>query len=221
MAILATASPWLSPARSAWISCSTWPSPATVGSPASTPVTSRPPTRPAVATSPAGPPPRSAIRTTWSITSGGGYPLDATFYQTVKGICGALPALAADSTLLIASECSEQLGSQAYTDLMVWYRNDWRCFLADIASSGETRLDQWEFQMQARVLERIGLDRLLLVSDGIPADLQSCLAATPILGPGSARQRLRRTVDELLARNPRARVAVIPDGPYTMLQPAH
>jgi nickel-dependent lactate racemase len=152
------------------------------------------------------------------VTSGGGYPLDTTFYQTVKGICGALPALDSHSTLLIASECSERLGSQAYTDMMLSYGNDWRRFLADIAASTETRLDQWELQMQARVLERIGIERLQVVSDGIPPQLQQCMAATPIAGDGTAQQRTQRAIDQFLAARPDARVAVIPDGPYTMLR---
>jgi nickel-dependent lactate racemase len=152
------------------------------------------------------------------VTSGGGLPLDATFYQTVKGMCGALPALGPDSTLLIVSECREQIGSKAYADLMLSYGNDWRRFLADIAASSQTRLDQWEFQMQCRVLERIGMERLWLVTDGIPADAQRRLGVTPILGEGDARQRAQRAIDAFVAARPIARVAVIPDGPYTTLK---
>lgn len=152
------------------------------------------------------------------VTNGGGYPLDTTFYQTVKGMCTAMPALGPGSTLLIVSECSEQLGSKAYTDLMLSYRGDWRRFLQDIAGSGRTRLDQWEFQMQSRVLARIGMDRLWLVSDGIAPAVQGRIGVTPILGSGTAGQRAQRAIDEFLAKRPDARVAVIPDGPYTMLK---
>ena len=41
---------------------------------------------------------------------------------------------------------------------------------------------------------------------------------TPILGEGDARTRAQRAVDEYVAAHPNARVAVIPDGPYTMLR---
>lgn len=152
------------------------------------------------------------------ITSGGGYPLDTTFYQTGKGMCGALPALKADSTLLVVSQCSEQVGSKAYTDLMLSYRNDWRGFLADIAASAQTRLDQWGFQMQCRVLQRIGLERLWLASDGIPMDMQGCIAVTPVPGNGDSQQRAQRAIDRFLAERSNVRVAVIPEGPYTMLR---
>jgi len=152
------------------------------------------------------------------VTNGGGYPLDATFYQTVKGMCTALPALGPGSTLLILAECSEQLGSKAYSDLMLSYSGDWQRFLADIAASGVTRLDQWEFQMQARVLQRIGMDRLWFASDGIPAEIQRRIAVYPLLGPAPATERAQQAIDMFLARQPGARVAVIPDGPYTMLR---
>ncbi len=153
------------------------------------------------------------------ITNGGGFPLDQTFYQTVKGMCTALPALGEHSTLLQVSHCGEKLGSDAYTDLMLQYDNDWRRFLADIETNRhETRLDQWEYQMQARVLARIGLEKLWFVSDGIPAEMQKHISVTPVLGPGNAQKRAQRAIDKYLAANPDARVAAIPEGPYTMLR---
>lgn len=152
------------------------------------------------------------------ITNGGGYPLDETFYQTVKGMCCAQPGLKRDSKLLVVSCCGEQLGSQNYTELMLGYENDWCKFLADIeARKDETALDQWEFQMQSRILKHIGQENLLFVSDGIPAEVQKRIAVTPISGQGDARERAQRVIDEYLAKNKDARIAVIPEGPYTML----
>ena len=152
------------------------------------------------------------------ITNGGGFPLDQTFYQTVKGMCTALPALHAESTLLICSDCGEQVGSTDYWKLMLYWDNNWRGFLDAIARSGETKRDQWEFQMQTRVLERIGRRRLWFVSDGIAPAVQSHLAVTPIVGAGDARTRAQRAIDEYVAAHPAARIAVLPDGPYTMLR---
>jgi nickel-dependent lactate racemase len=152
------------------------------------------------------------------VTNGGGFPLDQTFYQTVKGMCTALPALGESSTLLIASHCGEQLGSAAYTELMLRYDNNWRTFLTDIASSHETKLDQWEFQMQAKVLARISQERLLFVSDGLAAETQKHIAVTSILGPGNAQQRAQKAIDSFLVARPDGRIAIIPDGPYTMLK---
>jgi len=152
------------------------------------------------------------------ITNGGGYALDTTFYQAVKGMCGALPALGPDSTLLIASACSEGLGSKPFAELILSYGGDWKRFLADIAAAETVRLDQWEFQMRSRVLERIGLERLWFVSDGIEQEIQKRIGVTPILGCGDAQVRAQRAIDEFVSANPAARIAVVPDGPYTMLR---
>lgn len=154
------------------------------------------------------------------VTCGGGFPLDATFYQTVKGMCTALPALGPNTTLLQVSYCGEQLGSQAYTDLLLEWNNNWEGFMADIeANKNVTKLDQWEYQMQCKVLARIGMDNLQLVSDGIPAEIQRKISVTPILGDddANAKARAQRAIDEFVAANPNARIAVIPEGPYTML----
>jgi nickel-dependent lactate racemase len=152
------------------------------------------------------------------ITSGGGYPLDQTFYQTVKGMCSALPALDRNSTLLMISHCGEGIGSKAYSDLMLRYRNDWQRFMKDIElNSHETQLDQWEFQMQARVLDLIGIERLWFASDGIPLEDQKALCATPLDGHVDLRARVQCTIDAFLNARPNCRIAVIPDGPYTML----
>jgi len=153
------------------------------------------------------------------ITNGGGFPLDQTFYQTVKGMCTALPALGPDSTLLQVSCCNEKLGSQNFTDLILQWDGDWRGFLAHIeANAHVTQLDQWELQMQSRVLHRIGLEKLLFVSDGIAPDVQRRICVTPILGDGDAQTRAQRVIDDYLAAHLNARIAVIPEGPYTMLK---
>jgi nickel-dependent lactate racemase len=153
------------------------------------------------------------------ITNGGGYPLDQSFYQTVKGMCTALPALGAASTMLQVSHCGEQLGSRTFTELMMKWDGDWRGFLAHIeANKDRTELDQWEFQMQARVLAVIGPEKLLFVSDGIPARVQMHIGVNPLLGPGPAAQRAQQAIDKYVATHPAARIAVIPDGPYTMLR---
>ena len=154
------------------------------------------------------------------VTNAGGFPLDTTFYQTGKGMCCALPALSSEGTLLIVSSCTEQLGSQHFTDLMLRYDNNWRKFLADIAATKDTELDQWGFQMHCRVLTQIGAERLWLASDGIDADIQRRICVTPLDGPGDAAARAQRAIDDYLAAHPQARLAVIPDGPYCMLKRA-
>ena len=78
--------------------------------------------------------------------------------------------------------------------------------------------DQWQYQMMTRVLERIGLERVLLVNDGLERDLQRRLSVTPMPGPGDVATRAQRFIDDFAQRRPGARIAVIPEGPYTMLR---
>lgn len=152
------------------------------------------------------------------VTSGGGYPLDLTFYQSVKGQVEALPALGGHSTLLQLTRCEEGLGSPAYAELLMRWGRRWREFLDHLACNPTvTELDQWELQMQCRVLARIGAERLWLASDGLTPQIQRRIAVTRVPGQGDAATRAQRSVDRFLAEHPRARVAAIPDGPYTML----
>ena len=148
------------------------------------------------------------------VTSAGGYPLDANFYQTGKGMVTALPALRSDSTLVIISNCDE-IGSPEFSELVLRYNNDWRRFIEDIKVDSKVGKDQWQYQMMGRVLARIGLERLLLANDGLPLDIQRRLSVTPVGGSGSALERMQALIDSFAAKN--ARIAVIPEGPYTML----
>lgn len=151
------------------------------------------------------------------VTSAGGYPLDANFYQTVKGMVTALPALHAESTLVMCSACKE-VGSPHYADLMQRFGHDHRAFLDHIETRGTTGKDQWQYQMHCRVLDRIGPKRLMLANDGIPTATQQGLAVTPLPGGGDAAQRVQDFVDAYAQEHPDARIAVIPNGPYTMLR---
>jgi hypothetical protein len=71
--------------------------------------------------------------------------------------------------------------------------------------------------MLCRVLDRIGPQRLRVACDGLtPPTLEKCWV-TPITGDGPAPQRLQQALDHCLRERPGATVAVIPDGPYTLL----
>ncbi|MEZ4427322.1 MAG: hypothetical protein R3A51_06435 [Nannocystaceae bacterium] len=50
------------------------------------------------------------------VTSSAGYPLDKTYYQTIKGMVTPLDILEPGGTLIIASECSEGFSSPEFRD---------------------------------------------------------------------------------------------------------
>jgi nickel-dependent lactate racemase len=152
------------------------------------------------------------------VTSGGGYPLDQTYYQTVKGMVMALPAMHEESKLLLVSSCAEQLGSPEYTELMTKWGRRWPEFMDEIARNKDRTLkDQWELQIQTRVLQRVASDAVFLASEDLAPDLQAVTGITPLDGSGDVTARAQHWLDEQLQRDRDASVAVIPDGPYTML----
>jgi nickel-dependent lactate racemase len=147
------------------------------------------------------------------VTSGGGYPLDATFYQCVKGFVSCLPAVRPGGTVVAFGGCAEGIGGPEYAGLLARYAGRWRAFLEDIRQPDAFTRDQWEFQMHARALERVGESGLHFVTDGLPAAALANLSVTghaaPAGGVGPAVQEL---LDRALAGD--QTVAAFPEGPY-------
>ncbi len=100
------------------------------------------------------------------ITSGSGYPLDKTYYQTVKGMVGAMEILAPGGDLIIASQCSEGMGSAEFVDAqkhLVEAGPD--AFLARILKKSHADIDEWQTQMQ---LGPMSAGNVFLFSDELP-----------------------------------------------------
>jgi len=147
------------------------------------------------------------------ITSSGGYPLDATFYQCVKGFVSCLPAVKSGGTIVSFGSCTEGVGSAEYAGLMKEWSGRWRGFLAHIREGGSFTRDQWQFQMHARALEKIGEAGLHFVTDGLPGRALRSLSVTGHLAaPGKAGEETQRLVDRLVAGS--SSVAAFPEGPY-------
>lgn len=141
------------------------------------------------------------------VTSAAGYPLDKTYYQTVKGMVGALGVLADGGDLIVASECSEGLGSAEYRDAqrrLVEGGPD--AFLAGISAKAHADIDEWQTQMQTRSLAR---GRVSLFTEGLAPPDRALTAVTPIAS-------LEEAIAESMARHRDPRVAIIPEGPYVI-----
>ncbi len=139
------------------------------------------------------------------VTSSAGYPLDTTFYQAVKGMVGALPALAEGGTVIIAAELSEGLGGPEFS-AMLQAATDHESFMAQILSPAHTFCkDQWEVEMLCRVLRR---GDVIVVSDQVSAEtLEDCLVgAAPTVEAAVERALAKHGAD--------AALIAIPSGPY-------
>ncbi|MEM8710247.1 MAG: nickel-dependent lactate racemase [Planctomycetota bacterium] len=141
------------------------------------------------------------------LTSGAGYPLDATYYQTIKGMVGPLDILADGGDLIIASECSEGLGSPEFASAQRRYvEGGMDAFLADIAMKSHASIDEWQTQMQARPQSRA---RITLYSSGLRSD-------DHVLTGVTMAESVEAALAESMARHGDREVAVIPEGPYVI-----
>ena len=147
------------------------------------------------------------------VTGCGGYPLDATFYQCVKALVTALPCVRKGGMIIAAGGCVEGVGSQIYENMLRKYSNDFSLFISDIRESSGIVKDQWQIQMQARIYEKTGLDKIHFFTHGIVHAYSSFLGVN-ILEAGSDRiaGQLQKVVDELARKG--CSFAVIPEGPY-------
>jgi len=141
------------------------------------------------------------------VTTSAGYPLDKTYYQTIKGMVGVLDILAPGGTVIIASECSEGMGSPEFVDAQrVLCRVGPERFMAEIIGRNHARIDEWQTQMLVKAL-RAG--KIQLYTTGLrPSDLAD-IYVDPILSIEKAALESARAQGD-------NRVAVIPEGPYVI-----
>jgi nickel-dependent lactate racemase len=142
------------------------------------------------------------------VTSCAGYPLDTTFYQSIKGLTGALPIVKAGGTIIMAASLSEGIGSPQFAQL--FRENDsLEGFVERILGKDYFVMDQWQLEELAKVRRKA---KVKIVSDGLPAETLNGLFV-----------EAARSVEEALAASlaeygPAATVAVIPKGPYVLAQ---
>jgi nickel-dependent lactate racemase len=141
------------------------------------------------------------------VTSAAGYPLDKTYYQTVKGMVTPIEIMAPGADLIIASACSEGIGSRAFADAQrrLVERGPER-FLEEISAKRFADVDEWQTEMQLKPM-RIG--SIQLYSDGLD-EAERLLTGVEIIGSVAA------AVQASVARTGDRRVAVIPEGPYVV-----
>ena len=88
-----------------------------------------------------------------AVTSGGGYPLDLTFYQTIKGIVTAGEVVRDGGTVLVISGIKEGLGSENFISLIKKYRGP-ESFLGFYSKPENFTLDQWQIEELLKVTRR-------------------------------------------------------------------
>jgi nickel-dependent lactate racemase len=152
------------------------------------------------------------------VTCGGGYPLDTTYYQSIKGMVLATPYVKTGGTMVLACSCTEGIGTDIYRDTMFAYHGKWEQFVDDICQRDEVVKDQWEFEMQCKTLRKIGPQGCIYITEGVDEDSLRRCSVLPAKGCGElpAQQMLDQTLASLAVAHPDATWAVIPVGPYIL-----
>jgi len=129
------------------------------------------------------------------------------------------PFVRSGGRMVVASSCTEGIGSPTYYEIMRRYAGGrWRQFLEDIKRSDRVEKDQWEYEMQCRVLRKVGVEGLIFVTHAVDeATLRNC-SVTPAPGCGTrpAQQILDEVVASLRSSHPDAAWAILPTGPYVL-----
>ncbi len=138
------------------------------------------------------------------VTSSAGYPLDATFYQSVKGMVAAEPIVRPGGTVILAAEIREGIGSPEFQ--RIFQENDsLEQFLDRISGDDYFRMDQWQLEEMAKVRRKA---EIMVVTQGLSPEALSGLFVTP-------RPSVEAAVADCLRRyGPEASIAVMPKGPY-------
>jgi nickel-dependent lactate racemase len=138
------------------------------------------------------------------ITSGGGYPLDATFYQISKALICAKNILKRGGSIVVACECREGLGSLEFCGIMRSVCSPTE-FFEGYCDPEKFVIDQWCAQNIYQVLDYAG--KVYVYSPGLSYEDVMKMGAIKI-------EDVQPTVTRLLQNQGRA--AVIPEGPYVV-----
>jgi nickel-dependent lactate racemase len=140
------------------------------------------------------------------LVSGGGDPLDATFYQSIKGVSTASGIVRPGGVILLVAALSEGVGSASFEKLLRETRDAGE-FELRLADDSFFAIDQWMVQHLCQALRRA---RVLLYSDGLPLEAAGELLVEAVASPEAG---LARAVE---LAGPAPRVAVLPQGPYVL-----
>lgn len=88
------------------------------------------------------------------ITTNGGYPLDQNVYQSIKGLTAGEAAAAPDGVIIISSSCSDGCGGDSFYEALKNCESPQALFDQTLGvPQDETKPDQWEYQIAARILK--------------------------------------------------------------------
>lgn len=138
------------------------------------------------------------------ITSSAGFPLDLTFYQSVKAVTAAQHLIKRGGRILVIAECSEGVGSAEFATSLKSIRS-FDAYLDEITSP-PVQIDQWQVEKLALAALQ---SELFFYTPGVQAE-----------DIGILKTRYSSTLTEAIAAATAnlplgARILLVPEGPYT------
>jgi nickel-dependent lactate racemase len=141
------------------------------------------------------------------VTTAAGYPLDKTYYQTVKGMVGPIDILEPGGDLIIASACSEGMGSEEFVASqrrLVDQGPD--SFLESISAKRFADIDEWQSQMQLKPMKAGAVH---LYTDGLSSAERELTGVRQV-------DSVQAAIAASVAASGDRRIAVVPEGPYVV-----
>ena len=137
------------------------------------------------------------------ISTSGGYPLDISMYQAVKGMVAAGQIVKDGGAIILVSECSEGLPDSGEYGNILRLADTPERILSLIRKPGFLMQDQWDVQLQAHVCERA---KFYIYSEGLTDEEKRLAFGIPC-------NNVEVLVDKLLDEyGPEANIAVLPAG---------
>jgi nickel-dependent lactate racemase len=144
------------------------------------------------------------------LTSSAGYPLDTTFYQSVKGMVAALEIVKPGGTVILAAGLSEGIGSEPFERIFA-ENLTLDGFMERILDTDYFVMDQWQVEELAKVRRKA---KVVVVSDGLPPETLDRLFVQSATSVEAA------VAEAIAEHGPETTIAVIPKGPYVIAEVA-
>ena len=142
------------------------------------------------------------------LSTNSGFPLDQNLYQSVKGMTAAARLVRPGGAIVLLAECRDGLPDHGSYQQLLARAASTKALLATIHQPGFQMPDQWQAQKQALVQEHARVYLHSSLADQVVRD--ALLTPAP---------DLQATIDTLTTGfGPQCRVAVLPEGPMTVMQ---
>ncbi len=141
------------------------------------------------------------------LTTSAGYPLDKTYYQTVKGMVGVIDILEPGGTIIIASACSEGFGSREFLAAQqLLCRVGPEEFMRILNRREKAMIDEWQTEM---LLKATRIGRVQLYTKGLTSEDRRDIFVESVTS-------LEEAVGQAVVRHGETDIGVVPEGPYVI-----